>query len=135
MGLHAWLRWAGLGLGIGGVLLLGWADRCLGENLSITLQIKDGHTLVTTGPYSRVRHPIYTAAIIVTMAMFVVSSNWIVGACFVGPMAVLCAERIPREEEMLIGRFGDEYRAYIKRTGRLLPRIIRKHSSNPSATS
>ena len=105
--------------------LVAWADRCLGENLSIAVQIKEDHSLVTTGPYGRVRHPIYTAAIIVTASMLGISSNWIVGACFVVPIAILCAERIPREERLLIGRFGDEYRAYMKRTGRLLPWIVR----------
>jgi protein-S-isoprenylcysteine O-methyltransferase Ste14 len=102
-----------------------WADRSLGRNLSAVVQIKEGHTLITTGPYSRVRHPIYTAAIIFCVGMFVVSGNWIVGACFMGPFVGLCLWRIPREERMMIEHFGDEYREYIERTGRLLPRVMR----------
>ncbi len=104
---------------------MGWADHSLGKNLSAVVQIKEGHTLITAGPYSRVRHPIYTAAIIFCVGMLLVSGNWIVGACFLGPFAGLCLRRIPREERMLIDHFGDEYRDYIERTGRLLPRVMR----------
>jgi protein-S-isoprenylcysteine O-methyltransferase Ste14 len=38
---------------------------------------------------------------------------------------VMLLIRLPQEEEKLIERFGDEYRVYLRRTGRLMPRIKR----------
>jgi protein-S-isoprenylcysteine O-methyltransferase Ste14 len=50
-----------------------------------------------------------------------VATNWLFVAVFVFSLMDL-AVRMPREEQMMIARFGDEYKAYIKRTGRLLPK-------------
>ena len=56
-----WLRWCAAAAAVAGLALLWWSDRCLGENLSVTLRIRQDHTLVSRGPYSKVRHPIYSA--------------------------------------------------------------------------
>jgi protein-S-isoprenylcysteine O-methyltransferase Ste14 len=56
--------------------------------------------------------------------MFLASSIWVVGLCWSGVL-VLYAQRIPREESMMLDTFGDEYRRYMKTTGRLLPKIDR----------
>ena len=108
--LFAWLRWSGIVLAVGTVLLLGWADYCLGKNLSVSLEIKDNHSLITSGPYRWIRHPIYASALLFSAALFLVSANWFVGLCFAGGIAILIASRIPREAKMMIGQFGDRYR-------------------------
>lgn len=126
MALPAWLRWVAVAVALAALALLAWADHTLGTNLSITLQIKEGHTLVTTGPYHWVRHPIYAAALLFFIALSVVSANWLFAVCFVGPMALLGVLRIPKEERMLDEAFGESYRQYAERTGRLLPRLGRR---------
>jgi len=119
-----YLRWGGSALGITGILVVAWADHHLGNNLSGIVQIKDEQTLVTAGPYRWVRHPIYTGGLLSCCGHFLLSANWCVGACCCGGAALLYVTRISREEKMMLAKFGDDYRHYIERTGRLLPRII-----------
>ena len=52
-----------------------------------------------------------------------IAANWFIGLAALLVLALLLV-RLPREEAGLIERFGDEYRAYMKRTGRLLPRLF-----------
>ncbi len=121
--LPATLRWLAVLAAIAALGLLRWSDRCLGQNLSVTLRIREGHTLVIRGPYSKVRHPIYTATLIYAAAMGVITANYLLAAMFFVPMALLIGCRMGREEQMMIDQFGDEYRRYMQRTGRLLPRL------------
>jgi len=123
LGLPAWLRWLGVGIAVVGLAMIGWADRALGGNLSVTLRIRDGHTLVTTGPYRRARHPIYTGGLLYAAAHPLIAANGFVGACFLAPYVLLLLTRIPKEERMMLEAFGDEYRRYMQRTGRLLPKM------------
>jgi protein-S-isoprenylcysteine O-methyltransferase Ste14 len=51
-----------------------------------------------------------------------VAANWFMGLASLSVLSMLLV-RLPKEEEKLIERFGDEYREYIKRTGRLLPKL------------
>ena len=115
-----WLRWAGVGLGITSLGLFAWTHAVLGRFWSSTLQLRAGHRLITVGPYARVRHPMYSAILGWLMSLGLVAANW---TSFVlaalGTLIVLI--RIRREERMMLQHFGDEYREYIKRTGRLLP--------------
>ncbi len=120
--LPAWIRWCGVAAALAGLALLWWADRCLGENLSVTLRIRDNHSLVTSGPYRRVRHPIYTATLMYAAAMGLITANYLLAALFVVPIAVLVMLRVGREEALMTGAFGDEYRTYMNRTGRLIPK-------------
>lgn len=116
-----WIRWCAVAVALSALGLLYWSDRCLGKNLSVTLRIRKGHTLVTQGPYGRIRHPIYTATLIYSAALATITANYVLGAMFFLPMAALVAQRLGREEQMMLDEFGDEYRAYMERTGRLLP--------------
>ncbi len=70
------------------------------------------------------RHPLYTVGSSFFASLSVVAANWFMGLASVVVLLMLLV-RLPKEEEKLIERFGDEYRAYMKRTGRLLPRIKR----------
>lgn len=117
-----WLRWTGVPLGIGALCLLAWADHELGKNFSMTLRLREGHTLVTRGPYRWIRHPIYSAGLLFGVSAFLVSANLCVGVTWIGGCSLLYARRIPREESMMLSEFGDEYREYMRHTGRLLPR-------------
>ena len=115
-----WLRWAGLGLGITSMGLFAWTHTVLGRFWSPYLQLRPSHRLITHGPYARIRHPIYSAIVGWLVSLGLVAANWITLA-----LAALAALhfllRIQGEEKMMLQQFGDEYRAYMKRTGRLLP--------------
>jgi len=125
VGLPAWLRWVGAGLGVLATLLLAWTFRNLGKNLTDTVVTRREHTLVTTGPYRWVRHPFYVTFILALLANSLVVANWFVFAT--GILAfLLLVVRTRTEEAKLIERFGDDYRRYMARTGRFFPRIRRK---------
>jgi protein-S-isoprenylcysteine O-methyltransferase Ste14 len=118
-----WLRWAGAGLALAGFALLQWAHAALSRNWSDTPRLLRGQSLVTGGPYSRVRHPIYTAFLLILSAPLFISSNWLVGLLWIAPTALEVASRIRYEEAILAEQFGDDYREYAAHTGRLLPRL------------
>ena len=117
------LRWAGVGLGLVCIILLLWAHRALGKNLSAPGVMKEKQPLVTAGPYKWVRHPMYTVLFLFGIAYFLISANWIIGAVWIGWIIGTVASMLQDEEAALIKKFGDEYRAYIRRTGRFLPRL------------
>lgn len=124
--LPGWLRWSGLIPGLAGVALLAWTHLTLDRNFSGTLQIETDHRLMTEGPYALIRHPMYTALIGVALCWALLSANAALGLLWIGTMLTLFLPRMPKEEAMLISHFGDEYRAYMARTGRLLPRLWRR---------
>jgi protein-S-isoprenylcysteine O-methyltransferase Ste14 len=115
-----WLRWAGFALGLAGLGLWTWTHVTLGTLWSAQLQLRGNHRLVTSGPYSRIRHPMYSAILLWAASFGFVLANW-VPFLFAFWAAVFFMARVPREEQMMIERFGDEYREYMKRTGRFLP--------------
>lgn len=117
-----WLRWSGFGLGIVSLPFLIWVHHTLGKYWSPSLELKGDHALVTTGPYSRVRHPLYTAQMAYFFAFTLVSANLLLLFSFLF-ITIFILTRIPKEEKTLLEQFGDEYRDYMKRTGRLLPRL------------
>lgn len=119
-----WARIAGFAIGLAGVFLLAWSDYSLGKNLSVIPEIKTEHTLTTKGPYRWIRHPIYSAGTLLCLGNFIVTSNWLVGAICLGGALLLYGSRMSREEQMLIDRFGEQYRQYIQTTGRLFPRLF-----------
>lgn len=117
-----WIRWAGLVLGILSLGLLTWSQVELGRHWSAQLQLREGHRLVTTGPYSRVRHPLYTGLFGIGIGFALVTAHWIF--VFLALVVILgMGLRVPKEEGMMIDQFGDEYRQYMAKTGRYLPRM------------
>jgi protein-S-isoprenylcysteine O-methyltransferase Ste14 len=120
--LPGWLRWAGFALGLVSVTFWTWTQVTLDTQWSAQLQLTKDHHLVTTGPYARMRHPLYTAMDGWAAALALLTANWI----FVGMAALSIAAlvaRVPREEQMMLEAFGDEYKAYMQRTGRLFPKL------------
>lgn len=117
-----WLRWVGAGLAIVTVPLFLWVHHALGKNWSISVAIKEEHALVTTGPYRWVRHPMYTTIFVWGLAFFLLSANWIIGMAFLGTN-IVAAARADKEEAALTEEFGDQYHAYMQRTGRFLPPV------------
>jgi protein-S-isoprenylcysteine O-methyltransferase Ste14 len=122
--LPAPLRWSGAGLGAVSLALTLWIFRTIGKNITSTVETREEHELVTGGPYRWVRHPLYTVRTSFFVSLGIVAANWFMGLASLSVLVMLLI-RLPKEEEKLIERFEDEYRAYIERTGRLLPRIKR----------
>jgi protein-S-isoprenylcysteine O-methyltransferase Ste14 len=122
MPLPRWLRWLGVGLGAVAGALLVWTLRNLGGNLTDTVVTRREHTLVMKGPYRFVRHPFYDAVALAVVANSLAAANWFLLAGGVLTVAFIVL-RTGREEERLLARFGDSYRAYMQRTGRFLPKI------------
>lgn len=120
MPLPNWSRWAGVAVGVVTPILLAWTLNALGPNLTDTVVTRQAHTLVTRGPYRWVRHPFYGCLALFVVSLGLAAANWFVLAGGVVVLSLLAA-RTRIEEEQLLARFGDPYRAYLQRTGRFLP--------------
>jgi len=99
------------------------AHRDLGENWSMILAIKKGHSLVKTGIYKKIRHPMCTHFWIWVIAQGIVLANGLVLAFGIAAWGLLYFIRVLKEEEMLIAEFGDGYREYMENTGRVIPKF------------
>jgi protein-S-isoprenylcysteine O-methyltransferase Ste14 len=121
--LPAWTRWLGVVVGLLTIPAVSWVLRSLGHNVSETILTKREHQLVTGGPYQWVRHPLYTVGITLFVALGLMEASWFV--LFMAAVAALLLRLsvIPAEERALTEKFGDRYRTYTYRTGRLLPRV------------
>ena len=120
--LPLWLRWLGTCVAVCAVVLVAWTHHTLGRQYSAEFAIQKDHVLITTGPYSRTRHPMYTGFNLFSLSLAIMSSNLLLllfAFLIVVPFPWLARE----EERMLIETFGDEYREYMRRTGRFFPRM------------
>lgn len=120
-----WSGWVGATLfGLASWLL--WRSHAdLGRNWTPTLGIRAEHELITKGIYSYMRHPMYAAHLLWAVSQVLLLHNWIAGyslLVFALPHYLL---RVNREEDMMVKQFGDEYKEYAKRTGRILPRFLK----------
>jgi protein-S-isoprenylcysteine O-methyltransferase Ste14 len=107
-------------LGIG-LVLRGWAMRTLGRFFTMPITIRPDHNIVSSGPYRWVRHPAYTGNFLMGVGMALLLGS----AVGVLLTLVVCLAayvyRIQIEEAALVGRFGERYQDYARRTSRLIP--------------
>ena len=135
-GLFPWLempfpdlfRWIGVIVGFLSLFFFWWVHLTLGRAFSKVLTIQEEHKVVDDGPYRHIRHPMYTASLLYFFSWFLISENLLFIIVWLFLLAFFLT-RIPQEEDMLLAQFGDEYREYKKRTGRLLPPIRKKDNS------
>jgi protein-S-isoprenylcysteine O-methyltransferase Ste14 len=127
--LPVWLRGLGAALGVFGLLFLIRVHSALREYWSTVLQLRKEHALITTGPYRRMRHPMYSALMVCFLSLALVSAAW--------PLLLLSVLTVPffyrvagREEAMMTEQFGEEYRVYRGRTGRFLPQVFPARGQN-----
>ncbi len=122
IGLPEWVRWLGIGIAIINDVLLYWLFSSIGSGISPTSATRKEHKLSTSGPYRWVRHPLYTVGLMLFISFGMMADNWFIAA--LGIMAFIAmAKRTPQEEANLIEKFGDEYREYMKHTGRFFPKL------------
>lgn len=109
------LTWMGIGLAI-------WARYHLAEYWSARVTIKEGHQLIRTGPYARLRHPIYSGLVLAALGAALVIDRWrcVFGFCLV---VIGYCFKAKTEETMLTQQFGDAFREHQKHTGFLIPRF------------
>jgi protein-S-isoprenylcysteine O-methyltransferase Ste14 len=120
--LPGWLRWVGFAIGLVTVAFWTWVQVTLDTQWSAQLQLTKDHRLITTGPYARIRHPLYAGMLGWSLSLLLLTANWIfVAVCALSAGGLLY--RVPKEEQMMIEAFGEEYKAYMKHTGRFFPKL------------
>jgi len=113
---------AGLGLILAGFILRIWARLAIRGMYAGHVQIQSGHRLVQQGPYGYIRHPGYTGYLLMTFGVAMGYASLIgLGSIFLALLPGLYY-RMKVEEKLLEEHFGDEYRQYAEKTGRLLPK-------------
>lgn len=117
-----WLRWLAVLVAAFMIPALYWMFRSLGLNISPTEATRQGHQLVTQGPYRWIRHPLYSFGLVFFLALTLVTCLWTLAVGMLVPVAILMW-RTPKEEARLVEKFGDDYRVYMQRTGRFFPRL------------
>jgi protein-S-isoprenylcysteine O-methyltransferase Ste14 len=122
IGLTESIRWAGVIVGVLCVFGIYWLFSSIGTGITPVSATRKEHKLVTNGIYRYIRHPLYTFGSSFIMSFGVMADNWFI-AMFGILAFILMAIRTPKEEANLIEKFGDEYREYMKRTGRFLPKF------------
>jgi protein-S-isoprenylcysteine O-methyltransferase Ste14 len=111
----------GIVLCAAGIAFAIWARVHLGKNWSGTPSMKEGHELITSGPYRFVRHPIYTG-----MLLAIIGSALVAGVIWLAVFVIMSVNflyRIPVEERYMMQLFPDQYPEYRKRTKALIPLI------------
>jgi len=105
---------------LGAAWLLHRSHTDLDTNWTSELQEQPDQTLVTTGVYRLMRHPMYAAHWVWGLAQVVLLHNWLAGPAFLVTFWPLYRYRVPREEAQMIERFGADYQHYAAHTRRLL---------------
>jgi protein-S-isoprenylcysteine O-methyltransferase Ste14 len=104
-----------------GLTIRVWAIAALGSAFRTTVEVDPGQAVVSKGPYEWVRHPSYTGLLLIVSGFGLARGNWLaLATCVVVPLAALL-RRIQVEEAELNRVLGDPYRAYQRRTKRLIP--------------
>ena len=115
------LAWVGVIVAFAALLMFRLTHKALGRNWSVSLDVRERHTLVTDGVYRLVRHPMYTAFWLWALAQALLLPNWIAGPAGLVGFGTLFFFRVGREERMMLDAFGDGYRAYMRRSARVIP--------------
>jgi protein-S-isoprenylcysteine O-methyltransferase Ste14 len=110
------ITWAGVALAI-------WARYHLGENWSATITLKEGHELIRSGPYGRIRHPIYTG-MLTAFAGTALALGEYRGLIALTLACTAFFFKAKKEERYLVQEFGDKFQDHIRHTGMFLPKVI-----------
>lgn len=120
--LPLWASWTAAALFSVGLAIRLAAQRTLDRFWSFTLETSQNHQLVTQGIFSFTRHPIYLSLIFWAVAQPGLLHNYLAGLAGSAAVLLIWLVRVPREEMLLLEIFGDEYRIYMTRVGRLFPK-------------
>jgi len=128
-----WIVYPALLLTAAGMCFTIWARLHLGRYWSGIITLKEGHKVITTGPYRFVRHPIYTGwlAAMLGSAILAGTLDAFLGFEFVTLAFVI---KLHREERLLAAELGDEYRRYMEKVPSALLPILSSTGSNAKQT-
>lgn len=121
--LPGWMGWFGVFLLACAVLVFARAHIDLKSNWSPSLEIYEGHTLVTNGIYAYLRHPMYASQWLWAFAQILLLQNWLAGPIGLITTLPFYILRVRAEEKMMLDTFGDQYRQYREKTGGLFPKL------------
>src|SRR6266566_8005619 len=127
--LPRWAPWAGIPVMLAALWLFWRSHSDLGQNWSVTLELRQGHELIKQGVYRSIRHPMYASIWLWCLAQGLLLENWLAGWYALLAFALMYFVRMPREEQMMCESFGQEYRDYMRQTGRLFPRMHIKNDA------
>jgi protein-S-isoprenylcysteine O-methyltransferase Ste14 len=118
-----WPFWLGAAVTIAGLLFAVWARVHLGRNWSRSVTIKQGHELITTGPYAVVRHPIYTG-ILTGLLGTAIALSQVRGIIVLALFFLAFWIKLRMEEQWMRSQFGETYAAYAHQTAALVPYLL-----------
>ncbi len=113
----------GLLLVLLGVAFAIWARLQLGGNWSAAVTVKEGHTLICRGPYTIVRHPIYSGLLLALLGVALIIGE-IRGLLGVGVLFLSYWLKSRMEERFMLEQFGAGYRQYQQRVKALIPHVF-----------
>jgi protein-S-isoprenylcysteine O-methyltransferase Ste14 len=117
-----WIAWLGIALEAAGIAFAIWARNHIGKYWSASVSLREGHELIRSGPYARIRHPIYSGMLLAAAGITIWSGRW--GALIVLGFALFAVVvKAKKEEALLAGEFGPAFDEHRHRTGFLLPRL------------
>jgi len=112
---------AGVALTGAGVAMAIWARWHLGENWSAMVTLKEGHELIRSGPYRRIRHPIYSGMLVGLLGTALALGEYR-GLIAFGIALVNYYLKAKKEERFLFEEFGDKFSEHTQHTGMFLPK-------------
>jgi len=118
----AWCFWTGAAVTAAGLFSV-WGRRHLGRNWSQSVTVKEGHELITSGPYALVRHPIYTGLLLGFLGCAVARGEWR-GLAAVAIVLSILWRKLSLEEKWMRAQFGQSYEAYCRHVSALVPHIL-----------
>ena len=119
-----WIYLVGIVFMFGGIVFRQWAISVLGRYFSVEIGVQKEQKVVDSGPYSLIRHPSYTGALIFYVGMGLSMQSWAAALVAVIVFGAVYGYRIFVEEKVLINELGNNYVEYKKRTKRIIPFII-----------
>ena len=122
--LPVWMQIIGLLLIVPMLWLFYRSHKDLGQNWSATLEIREGHNIVDSGVYKYIRHPMYSAILLLVIIQALLLNNYIAGLSGLISFGLLYFFRVKKEEKMMLLEFGTDYEKYMKRTKRIIPFIV-----------
>ncbi|MGC4232648.1 MAG: protein-S-isoprenylcysteine O-methyltransferase [Niabella sp.] len=118
-----YIRVGGFVIGVYSMWLFYRVHKTLGDNWSPVLEIRKEHTLIISGPYKYVRHPMYTAMLLWAVSFTLITANWFYSIALFACITLLFIIRIPDEEKLMTAQFGQQYKVYMLQVKRIIPFI------------
>jgi protein-S-isoprenylcysteine O-methyltransferase Ste14 len=119
-----WIFYPGIALMFGGIVLRQWSIALLGGFFSVLVSVQEGQTIIRKGPYRFIRHPSYTGTLLTITGIGLAVQSWGALLTLLVMFGIVYRYRIGVEEKALVGKFGNEYVAYMKETKMLIPFIF-----------